>query len=783
MPKKTAILAKLSRPRLHGTYPRQRLFALVGEQRCPVVWIAGPPGAGKTTLAASYLDAHDLSSLWYQLDSGDADPASFFYYLRQAASGLGGRRRAPLPLLTPEYFSDLPGFARRWWRELFGRLPGHSLVVLDNYQEVPTESALHRMLAAAAEEIPEGANLIVLSRADPPAEFSRLLASDRLATVDWAELRLTLEEARAIASAREPLNDEQLRELYENCNGWAAGFTLMRERLRRTGELNRLGETLPRETVFDYFATQFFGEAPPEARETLVRTAFLPWFTVSMAEQLSGNPTAGQLLADLHEHHLFIDCHSGVQLTYQYHALFRAFLLAQARAYYTPLGITELTVRAAGLMESQSQLDAAVELYLEGQAHESAVRLILQHAESMIATGRVQTLKEWIGRLPGETVERLPWLAYWSGVCSLHTDLALARAAFERACARFGECRDTLGEIKAAVGIIDSYWLERADFIPLDPWIDLIFDRIGQCPDFASAADELAAVSSTMIATLYRQPAHPRLGVLAERTRALIEAEVDVNQKVTAGAFLLNYYVWGGDTARADELVALIRPLLSHPELTPLRCASWKLRLAIHHLPLGEFEKTLANIMLAAGIARDHSFAALEITALIFETLLSLCEADIARAEAALARVDAQLSPTRRMDFSIALKFKGWIALAKGDIDAAVQFGEHAREVGEAAGAPNMHSHTLIYLAHFYSEQGEYGKAHAALDNAHACTTLERYAVFHFDAELVRADLLLSEGNRDGCAAALRTALPLGARRGYFSNLFWVPRMMERLCA
>ena len=94
-----------------------------------------------------------------------------------------------------------------------------------------------------------------------------------------------------------------------------------------------------------------------------------------------------------------------------------------------------------------------------------------------------------------------------------------------------------------------------------------------------------------------------------------------------------------------------------------------------------------------------------------------------------------------------------------------------------------MHSHTLIYLAHFYSERHEYGKAHAALDDAHACTTLERYPVFHFDAELVRADLLLSEGNREGCEAALRTALAIGARRGYFSSLFWLPRMMERLCA
>jgi ATP/maltotriose-dependent transcriptional regulator MalT len=44
----------------------------------PVVWVSAQPGAGKTTLLTSYLDSRKVKSLWYQLDPGDADCASFF---------------------------------------------------------------------------------------------------------------------------------------------------------------------------------------------------------------------------------------------------------------------------------------------------------------------------------------------------------------------------------------------------------------------------------------------------------------------------------------------------------------------------------------------------------------------------------------------------------------------------------------------------------------------------------------------------------------------------------
>src|SRR5499433_1014866 len=227
-------LAKTTRPTLATTVARPRLFRLLDRaRRRPVTWVWGPPGAGKTTLVVSYLQARKVRTLWYQLDEGDADVATFFYYLGLAAP----RRRRPLPRLTPEYRQDVALFGRRFFRELYSRLKPPFTVVFDNYQDLPRYSVLHDVMAESVAEIPTGGRVVFISRSDPPPAFARHRLQGHLEILDGTQLRFTPTEtlglARRLAPGRWPR--ATIRSIHDIADGWCAGLVLLLEQLRSDG--------------------------------------------------------------------------------------------------------------------------------------------------------------------------------------------------------------------------------------------------------------------------------------------------------------------------------------------------------------------------------------------------------------------------------------------------------------------------------------------------------------------------------------------------------------------
>ncbi len=109
MSERPARIAKITRPRIRGVFPRDRLFGLLDETRkYPVTWISAPAGSGKTTLIATYLEDKKIPCLWYQVDEGDADIATFFSFLGIAAKKQPLKNENPCPCSPPNIYRAYP---------------------------------------------------------------------------------------------------------------------------------------------------------------------------------------------------------------------------------------------------------------------------------------------------------------------------------------------------------------------------------------------------------------------------------------------------------------------------------------------------------------------------------------------------------------------------------------------------------------------------------------------------------------------------------------------------
>src|SRR5690606_29477026 len=523
-------LAKLTAPQPNRAWPRARLFERLDAARRGggIVWVAAPAGSGKTTLVASYLQARRLRAAWYRVDAADADVASFFHYLGQAAKPPSRRKADALPDFTVEYLAGLPVFARNWFRRFFERMQGVPLLVFDDYHQLPADSPVHVALREGLAEVPPGLSVVITSRGEPPPLLTRLRTLENFTLLDREALRMSADECIGVARQRlaagafpdasldapsrassSAPDDALLRSLHERTQGWVAGRVLMLER----GPASALGEAraAAEPLVFDYFAGELFEQAEPRLQRLLVRTALLPRFTVATASALAGQPDAADLLAELDRRNFFIARHAaaGQRAAYEYHPLFREFLLERGRRQLPPGELAELRSRAAGLLADDGDAPASIALLREAGDWPRLVALVLAQAPALLSSGRFQTLAEWILDVPPAQRDGVPWLGYFLGLCRLPYDPAKARELLSAAYTGFRAAGNAKGEYLAWAGIVDTFIYAWSEFGPADAWIDEFDALRSRHPQFPSHQVEVRAVAAIFAILMYRRPQHP----------------------------------------------------------------------------------------------------------------------------------------------------------------------------------------------------------------------------------------------------------------------------------
>ncbi len=769
-------LGKLAPPRLGRVFARKRLFALLdGGSDRPAQWLGAAPGAGKSTLVATWLRQRTASTSWLQLDAGDGDPATFVQSLDALLESVAVTA-LDLPPFCADDEADIAGWLRRRLRLFMRHVEPPWVLVLDNYQDLPAHSLLHDALAQGLGELPGGVQWVFISREPPPAAYARALVQQQLAIVDAEQLRFDDQETLALTRLHGHVDD--VAPALAAAQGWAGGLTLM---LLSSSAHAPWPSLAARQQLFDYFAGEVLARMSLEEQRALGAMAWLPRVTGDQAVAISGLATAPALLERLAAQSLFTDRREGSPTVYVFHALFSDFLRKRHQQQYASDDLRSLQLRAGQLLAEDGQVDAALRLLLEGEHWPEAQALLLNTAADFMASGRTEALRQSIDRLP-ETEQAA--LRYWRGLSLLDSDPGLALQDIECAYRSRHEAGDVDGQLEAAAAACTAL-VSTGRFIDLDRWLDVLAAHAQRASVRQSEDIEMRWVPGLLAAVVYRAPWHDLADGLAERAERLLHRESAPGQRLLL-ASLAFHLLWRGHVDRLERVVLRIDALCAQPLAAPATLMRWwgvgilvKTLLGQHASALVDAERALALVTTEPAAAPQRAGAEL------LRMIVALGCTDAAAARRHMELAAQALHPDNAVDRSMYEHQRGILALLENDHATALRLMRAAVISAQAGGFPMREHIALIANALAAACCDEHAEAQRLLVQvfAHPFHAVARW--HHWIDNLVAAYAALRRGAEPAALDHLQQALTVARECGYRHGpmLFCCGDMMARLAA
>ena len=368
--------------------------------RCAMTTVVAPMGYGKTTAVNWYLSERaKAKTLRIIRISVYSDNLAIFWKSAQEAfarAGLPFLREYPCP--TDAAGSGL--LVDDLCHALAGETPCY--LFIDDFHLL-TDKRAALFLCMLANRLPANVHLIVASRDRflPAAEAVRLGA--KVYQIGTEQLRLNHTELAVYAHrCGTELSDAQVESLLYSSEGWFSAVYLNLRTLSERGVLPSRHSD-----IYATFTAAMIDPLPEKQREFLAVMGLADEFTVEMAQCITGEADAGQILSLLTEQNAFVTrLPDGV--TYRFHHMMkecaeRRFLKLDAetqRLYWERFGLW---------YEQHRQYLHAIAAYRRSENYDALLRVIRSDAGILLASLKPEDVLDALGKCPAETLKAYPF--------------------------------------------------------------------------------------------------------------------------------------------------------------------------------------------------------------------------------------------------------------------------------------------------------------------------------------------------------------------------------------
>jgi LuxR family maltose regulon positive regulatory protein len=300
-------------------------------------------------------------------------------------------------------------------------LADQTWLLIDDAHELRSAEA-QRQLELLLMRGPPELRIVLATRHDLRLGLHRLRLDGELTEIRAANLRFTLDEARALfGAAGAELPESALTSLHARTEGWAAGLRLAALSLAGHPDPDRFAAEFSgtERTVAEYLLAEVLERQREEVRRLLLRTSLLGRVNGELADLLTEGSGAERILQDLEEAGAFVVSLDAHRSWFRYHRLFADLLQLELR-HSEPGALPGLHVTAAGWYAGNGYPAEAVRHAQAAPDWSLAARLLSDHWVDLDLGGQAATARELLTAFP-------------AGVAAADAELAALTAAAELA--------------------------------------------------------------------------------------------------------------------------------------------------------------------------------------------------------------------------------------------------------------------------------------------------------------------------------------------------------------